>query len=332
MSIFASSDTWPEVEKACGAPHQSPVNLSRSFALPCDRLCDLVLDKVAVPQASASIDSTKGLVLTYGTVHPTARFNGEGYTANTSVLYIPAQHTVENIRAEAEFVTYFTNPKGYTLAVSVPVRTAPGDSPSTSFFSRFVPYPTTPDQPTPVTLGSDWMLQDIVPEGKGFFVYEGSDVVPPCTPSVTWIVFSNSVTMDPSEFARLTSQVPPGNRPLQQVGDREVFYNDGEKIDSSMSKKDGKVYMRCRRIPNKAEVPESGTAVKQSQLGAKAAEAASATRNIVANNLMTWFVDLWIAVGGIWGILFTVLVVLLSWTVYSNATVKNWVNSLFSVV
>ena len=313
MSIFASAETWAESSKACGAPHQSPVNLSRSFALPCDRLCELVVDKVSVSQATAIIKDV-GLTLEFGEVKPTAKFNGEGYTARTAHLYHPAQHTVEDVRAEAEFVVYFDNPKGYTLAVSVPVRTAPGETPSVSFFNSFVSYPSSPDEPTQVSLGSDWMLQDVIPEAKGFYVYEGSGLTPPCESDVTWVVFSNAVTIDPSDFAKL-SRSAGGNRPLQPVGDREVFFNDGEKIENAYSKKDGKVYMRCRRIPKEGE---SRDPVKTSDLSKKEDTLNTTTQNVAVSNLQTGLGDLYSSVGGLWGMLIVLMLLYLTYTLFSE--------------
>jgi len=318
MSIFASAETWPEQSKGCGAPHQSPCNLSRSFALPCDRLCELVVDKVAVPQASVVIDSETGLVLKFTDVKPSARFNGEGYTCKEAHLFHPAQHTIENIRAEAEFVMLFESPKGYTLALSVPVRTAPGETPSVSFFNSFVPYPSVPDEPTQVSLGNDWMVQDVVPESKGYYVYEGSWITPPCTAEVTWVVFANSVTIDPSDFAKLVSRSTAGSRPLQPVGDREVFFNDGEKVENAFSKKDGKLYMRCRRIPKEGETADTNNKVVKSDLGEKAALLASKTQSVAVSNIQTGFSDMYQSVGGTWGMILIVVMVALTYFLFSE--------------
>lgn len=316
MSIFASAETWAESSKGCGAPHQSPVNLSRSFALPCDRLCELQIDKVAVPQATAVIKSETGMMLEFGDVKPTAKFNGEGYTCKNAYLFHPAQHTIEDVRAEAEFVAVFENPKGYTLAVSVPVRTAPGETPSTSFFNSFVGYPSQAEEPTQVNLGTQWMLQDIIPESKGFYVYEGSWVTPPCTAEVTWCVFNTAVTMDPSDFAKLSSRATGGNRPLQPVGDREVFFNDGEKIESAFQKKDGKMYMRCRRIPREGETPRD--AVKTSDLENKVSDITSKTQAVAISNLQTNIGDLYASVGGVWGMLMVVSLLLITYTLFGE--------------
>jgi carbonic anhydrase len=318
MSIFDKADTWADTDKGCGAPHQSPVNLSRSFALPCDRLCELVIDKVSVPQATATIKSETGMHLEFGEVKPTAKFNGEGYTCKEAFLLHPAQHTVEDIRAEAEFIALFENPKGYQLAVSVPVRTSPGETPSTAFFSAFVPYPSVPDEPTTVVLGSAWELQDVIPESKGFYVYEGAWIMPPCTADVTWCVFGSSITIDPSDYARLASKSPGGSRPLQPVGDREVFFNDGEKIENAYSKKDGKVYMRCKRVTKEGETKESSEDIRRSTLADDAAKAAQDAQTVAVNNLNAQMGDLYSSVGGIWGILMVLVFIYVTYQLFSE--------------
>lgn len=331
MSLFASSASWAEQYKACGAPRQSPVNLSRSFAKPCDRLCELGIDKVAIPTATATIKSNLGMHLQFGDVKPTAKFNGEGYTCKEAYLFHPAQHTVEDVRAEAEFIALFENPKGFILAVSVPVRTAPGDTPSSAFFNRFVPYPSMEDEPTQVTLGQDWLLQDIVPEGKGYYVYEGSWVTPPCTSEVTWCVFSQSVTIDPSDFAKLASKSPGGNRGLQELGGRDVYYNDGEKVDSTFGKKDGKVYMRCRRVKPEGELPPTDT-LKKSDAMFKASEAAEKAQAVAVSNLQMGVLSLWIQMGGFWGLLMMSAYAGLAYFFFFNTGGKDFVKNVFDVV
>jgi len=321
MSIWKDAADWPNTTKACGAPHQSPVNLSRSFALPCDRLCELQIDSVAISQASAQINSDTGAIeLTFGSVKPTAKFNGEGYTCHKAFLFTPGQHTVENIRAEAEFIALFDNPKGYELAVSVPVRTSPGETPSTAFFNTFVPYPQEPDAPIQVSLGSSWQLQNIIPESKGFYVYEGAWITPGCQPNVTWVVFGSSVTIDPSDYARVARN-EGGSRPLQPIGDRQVFFNDGEKVDRELSKEfqnhDGKTYMRCRRIPREGETV-GGPGPKTSGLGDKAAQAASETQQRSINNLQAQLGDAYSSIGGAWGLLVILVLLILTGLLFSE--------------
>jgi carbonic anhydrase len=332
MSVFNKPEEWADDIKACGAPHQSPVNLSRSFALPCDRLCELVIDEVSIPEATVSANSYIGaVVLTFGDIKPTARFNGEGYTAKHALLFRPAQHTIEDVRAEAEFVVLFEHPKGYYLAVSVTVRTAPGDTPSTNFFSAFVPYPAELDMPTTVVLGSSWGIQDIVPESKGFYVYEGSWVIPNCFPNVTWCVFNSSITIDPSDFAKMASKGKGGSRPLQPVGDRQVFFNDGEDIDNTYAKRDGKVYMRCRRVPREDEGPPTDS-VKKSDLAEQNESRISSAQATAISNLQTQLYDSYASTGGLWAVMFIFVMLYLTYMLFFNDKGKTIAVAIFRYI
>ena len=313
--MFQDVNSWPDKYKACGAPNQSPVNLSRSFALPCDRLCELQIDKVSVSKATVRDDNgVLKLVFDQG-VSPTLKFNGEGYTSRYAIMYHPAQHTIENIQAEAEFVLYFTNPKGFRLALSVPVRSSSGDTPSTSFFNKFVPF-VVDNESIPVVLGDSWEIQDIVPENKGFYVYEGTSIDTECAPDTTWIVFSTAVTIDPSDLAKLNSVIPAGNRPLQPVAAREVFYNDGDKIEGP-AVKDGKIYMKCRRAPREGEAtPES--AIKQSGLSRAQDANVSKARSDAVSNVGTAAADQFKQLGGIWGVLSVLVFLGLAYFLFSE--------------
>jgi hypothetical protein len=86
------------------------------------------------------------------------------------------------------------------------VRTSPGDTPSNQFFNAFVPYPSDLDEPVKVTLGNSWQIQNLIPESKGYFIYEGTTPWPECDPNVTWIVFNTAVSIDPSDFAKMRSK------------------------------------------------------------------------------------------------------------------------------
>ena len=304
-SVFKDATSWPDTYKACGAPHQSPINLSRSFALPCDRLCELTIDNVNVSKVRVwNEQSAIKLAFDQG-AKPSAKFNGEGYTATSAYLFNSGQHTIENVRAEAEFIVEFVNPKGYVLALSIPVRSSAGNTPSTDFFNKFVRYVTAEEHNSvTVPLGEDWKLQYAFPANTGYYVYEGSWILPLCQPDVTWVVFANAVTMDPSDFAHLIKAVPAGNRPLQEVADRQVFFNDGEKIEPGVPN-DGKMYMKCRRVPRKGEISSSDAkaAIKQGNLLKAEQDATDKNRKIAMSNMETKLGDAYASLGGIWGVL-----------------------------
>lgn len=334
MSVFDNARQWPDLHKACGAPHQSPVNLSRSFSLPCDRLCEWKIDDVAVQHAIIESDprGSGGVVLTgFSTGTPTAKFNGEGYTCQKIVLFSSSQHSIENVFGEAELVAYFTNPKGYTICMSVLVRSAPGDTSSSQFFNAFVPY--LDSNGSRITLGDTWALANVLPETQSYFVYEGTDVVPKCQPDVTWIVFSNSVTMDPSDYARLASRLTPKRRPLNEVGDRQVFFNDGEEAaGTAIGKKDGKIYMRCKRVPRAGEADDKKSEVKKAPVGETIKELNTRDRDLMVMN--TWFIlySWYVAIGGFWAVMVVLTIIVLTVGLFFLSIGKEVSKGLFDML
>ena len=249
MSIYSSSSSF---QGACLGSNQSPINLSQSSSKPCDLLCELVFDDAMIPSANVII-SDEGLILQSATGLGSCKFNGEGYTCNQLLVTHPSHHTIENIQADAEVVAIFTNPTGQMLCVSSLVHVNPSETSSSHFFNSFIQYADPNAQYTPVNLGDNWGLFMMAPSTASYFVYDGSLVIPPCQ-STKWVVFKSMINMDATTFALLTKNVAPGSRPVQPLGDREVFFNDVEQLAGIPMPHDNKAYLRCRRAATKGQV------------------------------------------------------------------------------
>jgi len=263
MSIYGSTTTWPA---SCSVANQSPINLSQSSAKPCDLMCDLAIDDVMVPQAQVSV-SDEGLIISNTAGLGSCKFNGEGYTCTTVVVNHPSHHTIENIQADAEVIAIFQNPTGKNLCVSALVRTNSAQTPSTHFFNSFVGFADSTKEYTPVNLGENWGLNMMVPSTGAYYVYDGSMVSPGCEPT-KWVVFKTMINMDPNDFANLVKTNAPGSRPIQPLGNREVFFNDIQSLPGGPMPHDNKAYMRCKRLGKKQDVkPVTSPDVK----GAKSA-------------------------------------------------------------
>lgn len=258
MSVYSSSTTWPA---SCSVPNQSPINLSQSSAKPCDLLCDLVMDDVMVPQANVVV-SDEGLILDNEAGLGSCKFNGEGYTCTKLVVNHPSHHTIENIQADAEVIAIFTNPTGKFLCVSSLVRANSAQTPATHFFNSFVGFADTTKPYTTVNLGENWGLNMMVPPAGSYYVYDGSMVFPGCE-QAKWVVFKAMINIDPNDFANLVKTNSPGSRPVQPLGDREVFFNDIASLPGGPMPHDNKAYMRCKRLGKKQDVkPVSAPDVK----------------------------------------------------------------------
>lgn len=239
MSAYSSAAQWGG---ACKGSNQSPINLSQSFAKPCDILCDLVFDEGYVSSGVVNI-TREGLVLYSQTGLGTCKYNGTGYTCNALIVNHPSHHTIENIQADAEVIALFTNPVGKKLLVSSLIRVNPAQTDSSKFLNGFIPYATT--RATQVKFGDDWALSMMVPPTATYYSYAGSMPLGGCEPAQV-IVFSSMINIDSNDFALLVKNVPAGSRPVQSLGDRDVFFNSGEQLPGGQMPKDGKIYMRLR--------------------------------------------------------------------------------------
>lgn len=266
MSIFTSSSSWGG---NCSSTNQSPINLSQSSAKPCDLLCELVFDDAYIPSASVSV-SNEGLVLQSTAGLGSCKFNGEGYTCQYILVNHPSHHTIENIQADAEVIAIFKS-GSKVLCVSSLVRVNPAQTTSTHFFNSFIPYSNPSTEATSVNMGDNWGLFMMVPPNGSYFVYDGSLPVPNCD-SAKCIVFKTMINIDSNDFALLVKNVTPGSRPIQGLGDREVFFNDTEQLAGGPIPHDNKTYMRCKRSPRKGgdvkkvtQVDISGEKTKQTK-------------------------------------------------------------------
>ena len=234
--------------------NQSPINLSQSSAKPCDLMCELTFDDAYISQANVIV-SDEGLILQNQASLGSCKFAGEGYTCQTLLVTHPSHHTIENVQADAEVVAIFSSPTSGLLCVSSLVRVNPSQTSATHFFNAFVPYANPSTTSTSVALGEQWGLFMMVPPVGSYYVYDGSLPVPPCQ-QAKWVVFKSMINIDSTDFALLVKNVVPGSRPIQQLGSRDVFFNDIEQLPGGPMPHDGKTYMRCKRSGKKPEVKD----------------------------------------------------------------------------
>lgn len=250
MSVFAQESTWGG---ACSSANQSPINLSQSNAKECHLTCDLVFDDGLATEGIVQ-NGSEGLILS----HPrgylgSCKLNGDGYNCIAVVVNHPSHHTVEGIQADGEVIAVCQNATGELLCVSALFRVHASHSPSWKFFHEFVPYADSDSESVAVAL-NDWTIASMVPSSSSYFFYEGSMVTPQCA-SCKWIVFSQMINMDPSDFAFLVKMVPAGSRPVKPLGDREIFFNDSKNLTGGPIPHDNKTYIRCRPSGKKSAKP-----------------------------------------------------------------------------
>ena len=255
------------------------INLSRSVTRPCDILCDLTIDDVAISGGSVAVSGGQAVMLQFDDQQPSLKFNGQGYTCIGMLIRGPSWHTIEDIRADAECVAVAQNPKGDILCMSVLLRTNTASSPINTSIHGWLPYAVDGNKIS-LKLGEEWSLTKMIPTDPAYFVYKGSMPWSPDS-KVQWVVFRTMGNIDPNDFALLTKLIPAVPTRINTTS-AEIFFNETSHIAGVP---DGKAYMRCRRIKKKDD--ESATRVTP-VAGLATTAAASAAQAESQTSTLSW--------------------------------------------
>lgn len=256
------------------------INLSRSVTRPCDILCDLTIDDVAIGGGKVSVEKGNGVALLFTDQQPSLKFNGQGYTIHAMIIRGPSWHTIEDIRADAECVVIAQNPKGDTLCMSVLLRTNTASSPINTSIHGWLPYAVDGNQVS-VKLGDDWSLTKMIPPDPAYFTYKG--VLPwSGDAKVQWVVFRTMGNIEPNDYALLTKLIPAVPTKLNTTTS-EIFFNETSHIAGVP---DGKAYMRCKRVQKKGETTRITQVAPARGLSTAASTAAAEAES--ENSTITW--------------------------------------------
>ena len=276
----------------CSGPNQSPINLSQSFTKPCDLLCDLVFDTGSPQQGTVwnrnwgDTGDPKGLMLQSDSLG-SCKLNGEGYASSVVYVCHPSRHTIENLQSDAEVFIVFTSATGKYLTVCALIRVNGAQTPSSSFFNKFVPYVANSGGAA-VKFSDDWNLSQIVPSPGAFYSYDGSYPDNCAVPSKT-IVFNSMINMSGTDFATLKSKTAANTSITKSLGNRDVFFNSAEKLPGGPLPHDNKIYMRLKPAKGVTGPGDGVKPVKAAPLGeGKSKEEA---KDGIATSIYNWSVE-----------------------------------------
>lgn len=317
----------------CTANNQSPVNLSRSTASECKRACDFSVDPIESQKGTVREFQKIAIVLDRLSSPPTATYNNIKYGCAYIALYGNAQHAYDNTWSQLELIVSFTSPGYKSIMMSVPVNSSGAtDTPSTKFFNAFVGHT---DSQSQISLGAGWALQNAVPADMSYFVYPGRDFF--CSQEVTWIVYNSPIQINATDYAAVKKVLTSSwRKPLQQLSkpgdseERHVWFRNATEENPAYMQKDGKVYMKCRRLNTKGQVageegfdnmregffggaiegldnpPAAPPTVKSGGVKEAEKKEKDAKTALMAKNVWAYIYGYYLQFGGLWGILLIV--------------------------
>jgi hypothetical protein len=268
-------------------------NLTRSNTRPCDQLCDLTIDDVAIPTVDVAVQggAVVGTFPANGPI-PSVKLNGVGFTASALYLVCPSMTTIENIRADGQLIAVFMNPKGETLLVSVLLRTNTTSSPIKTMVNSWASYANEGGKTT-AKLPDNWSLTQMIPSDPAYYFFK--------VDKIHFITFRSMGNIDPNDYALITKLIPAvplDNMPIPKG--QEFFFNDTSHLAGVP---DGKAYMRCRRVKKKGEGPNTRITpvpglADSAKKEADKADTENSTLTWLKENVYGYIVDV-----GVWSLL-----------------------------
>ncbi len=66
----------------------------------------------------------------------------------------------------------------------------------------------------------------LLPEDRGYWTYQGSEVAPPCTEEVRWFVFEQDLSMSRDQMRAFAALFKMNTRPIQDTHGRKIEANE----------------------------------------------------------------------------------------------------------
>jgi hypothetical protein len=156
---------------------------------------------------------------------------------------------------------------------------------------------------------------------------------------VTWILYNSPVQINASDYSVVKRVLTSSwKKPLQQLSpegsanERHVFFRSATQENPAYVKKDGKVYMKCRRLNTQGQVageegfdnmregffggaiegldnppaPAPAPKIKSGGLTSAEKKKKDAETAVVGKNIRMMYYNFYLQIGGLWGLLLIV--------------------------
>jgi carbonic anhydrase len=148
-------------------------------------------------------------------------FMGREYELAQLHFHTPGEHLVNGRGADMEVhLVHQTLDASKTLAVLGLMVNAGAEN---ALLARL--WERMPDKPgkevaTPLTLD----VTEVLPQGRDYWTYSGSETMPPCNENVTWILLKQPIQASRQQISRLTEVFGKNARPVQPLKERFVLH------------------------------------------------------------------------------------------------------------
>jgi len=243
---FERSSDWVSRYGACSnkATRISPINIDTSNVSPCNALCRLNIQYNPTTCSASMINNIPTITFTPNCI---LKFKNDFFYLRKMTLHRHSMHTINEVHYDMEVLLYHNrnpiNDADGGVILSILMKKGVDYGNANEFLNEFINQMPANNisTETDITVSETWNPEQLLPDSKSFFYYDGALPYPPCTPKWSIIIFEEAVSVAQNIIDTMgyilggdSSNVNPNVRPIQRTPrDTVVFYNANSKFDSS---------------------------------------------------------------------------------------------------
>ena len=248
---------------------QSPININTKNIQQCNLLCSLSINYK--PSKCNIIKNKQNIIILKWDENSYITYNNKQLPLKYVYFHTPSHHLIDDNNSVMEINLYHSfsdeylpvldekiknniedtielehpnvdnkkkeviKDKGVIISILVKIGDSHSSSKQNNFFSQFITNPKFLgmgiEDKVNIYVDKKWNINDLLPNKKSFYSYEGSLPMPPCYESFNWIIFEEPIDIL-SEYIDIfkTEGNPNGFRNAHPLNDRVILYNNSVEI------------------------------------------------------------------------------------------------------
>ena len=218
----------------------SPLNIDTLNVVPCSALCRLAINYVPT---TCSVSMVNNIPIVRFSNNCLAKFKNEFYYLSKMTIHRTSMHTINDSYSDLELLLYHNknpiNDNDGGIIVSVLLNKGNDYGTANEFLNEFINQMPALDIAieTDVPVSDSWNPEQLFPDSKSFYYYDGALPYPPCTQNWTFIIFEEIVPVSLNIIDTIKYMIGQGNRnvrPIQQTPTNiSIFYNSKSQFDGT---------------------------------------------------------------------------------------------------
>lgn len=241
---FDRSDEWIKKYGKCNKKsiRVSPLNIDTSKITPCNALCRLAIKYEPTTCSISMINNIPTITFTPNCI---IKFKNEFFYLRKMTIHYTSMHTINNTYFDLEILLYHNrnpvNDNDGGIILSILMKKGNDFGKANQFINEFINQLPSNEMPIEkdINVSNEWTPEQLLPDIKSFFYYEGALPYPPCNTNWTFIIFEEIIPISQNIIDLIHIYILGNNlniRPIQKTPKNiSIFYNANTQLDTNQT-------------------------------------------------------------------------------------------------